>query len=339
MQNQPMSVQAGKAYNKGILVLLSVVLLMMAAAAPASGEEQAASSEAEQVRFSMSELQRVDQQLYELVAPQHGFAGVHAWSVRPDRNRVVAYVESADRARTELAQANVDVERLVFEESGGELVYQPLVCTRSLCIDEPMRGGLSWFSRVGACTTGFGATRNGQPGFISAGHCAMRGDTAFVGRPDFLVEYGTVTSSVLTSTTDGLFAQKGADYPQPSRGFVYVSSAEPARRITSREPASGFRVGSRSCLSGQFSGFRCGTIEDASFTAPELGLRDVVLTDTGLCGVPGDSGAPVFNNSTAMGIFSGILVNSLDPFQRCQNGVYSKLTNVERGTGARIILE
>ncbi len=289
----------------------------------------------------LDELLAVDQKLYELATAQPARTSVHAWSLRADR--LVAYVDSADQARAELSRVGVDLGKIEFAPA-REHHFKPLVCTPADCVEEPMRGGLSWFSARGQCTTGFGATRNGEDGFLSAGHCAPTGADVFIGDPigdppEDATFYGTVERSVRRFDTDALFAEKAASYPSESRGWIYLSSAEPRHEITSREPRSGYEEGSRSCIAGFFSGFKCGQILDGSYTDVLNGLRDVVLVDDGMCGVPGDSGAPVFDDSKAMGIFTGALVSVFDPAERCQEAVYVKLFRVEDATGAEIITE
>jgi hypothetical protein len=84
---------------------------------------------------------------------------------------------------------------------------------------------------------------------------------------------------------------------------------------------------------------RCGRIVEGSYTDMLQGLRDVVVVDRGMCGVHGDSGSPVFDGPTAMGIFSGVLVDPLDPDEECTEAVFHKLAHVEADTGAYVILE
>lgn len=288
------------------------------------------------VQFSLGELLAVDQHLYDVATGPTGLQTVHAWSVRPERNRIVAYTRTPDWARGELVRAGVDVTKVEFAQPLGAVQYQSLACTRSNCVTEPTEGGLSWYSPLGTCTTGFGATRSGAQGFLSAGHCGGPGASVSLGRRPNGTKYGTVARSVQSASADGLFAQRSPDFPEGSRGTIYVSSADPQHAITAREPGSGYVNGEKTCFSGITSGAKCGTIADGSYTDTSLDLRDVVLTDTAACGAPGDSGSPYFDgDSTAQGILSGDLQNAN---QRCINGVYTKLSHVESALGASIIL-
>ncbi|MGH8909337.1 MAG: S1 family peptidase [Egibacteraceae bacterium] len=293
-----------------------------------------------QVRSDLGDVDAIDGLIYELATAQPSRMSVRAWSVRADH--IVAYVDSGsvERARADLSAAGVELGMVRFAAPKARMRYVPLVCTRSDCTEEPMRGGLSWYTRQGQCTTGFGATRDGADGFMTAGHCAPTGSRVLVGEPPDGTFYGEVTRSVLSMTVDGSFVERDESYPQESRGFIYVSSSDPEHVISSREPRSGYAEDSRSCMSGHFSGLRCGQITDSSYTDVLNGLRDVVLVDERMCGVPGDSGAPVFDgDSTAMGIFTGALVSVLDPTQQCAEAVYHKLFRIESEIGARIITE
>lgn len=292
-----------------------------------------------QVQFTLRELRAVDAHMYESAIGEPGFQTVHAWSVRPERNRVVAYTESPDQARAEFTRAGVDVSKVEFQRSRGQLTYQPLACSRDKCVKEPMRGGLGWFSSRGACTTGFGATRNGVEGFISAGHCASSGSKAFLGESPSGTFYGRVLKRSQKSSSDALFVERDSEYPSESRGWVYVSSADPQHAISSRESSDGYGNGEPTCFSGMVTGYECGTIFDGSYTDTELKLRDVVLTDKAACATFGDSGAAFFHDSKAQGILSGIVVDSSDSSQQCVHSVYTKLFRDEEATGAQIILE
>jgi streptogrisin C len=294
---------------------------------------------ATQARFTLRELRAVDEHMYARATSGPGFQTVHAWSVSAERNRVVAYTESADQARAELSRAGVDVSKVEFLQTHSPLAYKTLACSRNRCMEESMRGGLAWFSARGACTTGFNATRNGDEGFISAGHCASSKSKAYVGQPPSGAFYGRVLKSTQKSNADVLFVKRDSSYPDGSGG-IYVSRADPHHAITASEPSDGYSVGDTTCFSGVASGYECGKIADASFTDTKLHLRDVVLTDKGACATFGDSGAPVFDgNSTAQGILSGIVVNSSDSSGRCLHSVFTKLSNDEDATGAQIITD
>jgi hypothetical protein len=314
---------------RGLLGLVSLMLVMTAFGTPG----QAAPAP----RAGSDEVGAVDVRLYELAMAQPARMSVQAWSVRPDH--IIAYVNSVERAQADLSRAGIDLGMVRFAPAKALMRFVSLACTRTECSQESMRGGLGWYTSRGQCTAGFGATRNGVDGFISAGHCAPLGYDAFVGESSSGTFYGTITQSVTTLTADGSFVRRDPSYPNPSRGWIYVSASDPAHVISAREPRSGYVEGSRSCMSSYFSGFKCGQIIDRSYTDVLNGLRDVVLVDSRMCGVPGDSGAPVFDGSTAMGIFTGALVSVFDPTQRCAEAVYHKLFRIETETGARIITE
>lgn len=300
----------------------------------------AAGVKAQQVQFTLRDLRTLDAQMYELATREPGFQTVHAWSIRPERNRVIAYTESVDQARAEFTRAGIDVSKVEFQPPRGQLVFMPLACSRTKCVKEPMRGGLAWFSSRGACTTGFGATLDGAEGFLSAGHCASSGEKAYVGQTPSGTFYGRVVKRTQKSSTDALFVERDSSYPSESRAGIYVSSSDPRHAITARESSDGYGNGETTCFSGMVSGYECGTIFDGSFTDTELGLRDVVLTDRAACATFGDSGAPFFDgDSTAQGILSGIVVDSGILSERCMHSVYTKLFRDEEATGAKILLE
>jgi hypothetical protein len=326
---------AGGLLARGLLArslfgLASLLLVMMAFGAPG----QAAPAP----QVDSDEVGAVDKLLYELARAQPSRMSVKAWSVRPDH--IVAYVNSVERAQVDLSRAGIDLDMVRFAPAKAPMRFVSLACTRTECSEESMRGGLGWYTSRGQCTAGFGATRNGVDGFISAGHCAPLGYDVFVGESPSGAFYGEITRNVTSLTADGSFVRRDPSYPNKSRGWIYVSASDPEHVISGREPRSGYVEGSRSCMSSYFSGFKCGQIIDRSYTDILNGLRDVVLVDSRMCGVPGDSGAPVFDGgSTAMGIFTGALVSVFDPTQRCAEAVYHKLSWIENELGVRIITE
>ena len=68
------------------------------------------------VRFSMGELRAVDDQLWALAGEARRLPNLFAWSLKPERNRLVAYTDDVETVRDQLAASDVDVDKIAFEQ-------------------------------------------------------------------------------------------------------------------------------------------------------------------------------------------------------------------------------
>jgi streptogrisin D len=217
---------------------------------------------------------------------QHHTPGT-SWVIDPKTDKLVV---TADRTVT--GDKLDKVTRLVkslggkaeLKQTKGE--FKPFIAGGD-AIEDPS---------IGRCSLGFNVTVNGQPAFITAGHCTAEitnwsdssgnviGKTA---ESDFpTTDYGLVT---YTSDTD-----------HPSEVDLYNGSTQP---ITKAGDAT---VGEKVERSGSTSQVHSGTVTGLDATV-DYGNGDVVngLIDTDVCAEPGDSGGSLFDGSTALGMTSG----------------------------------
>ncbi len=146
------------------------------------------------------------------------------------------------------------------------------------------------------CSTGFAVTAaNGQGGFVSAGHCGEAGNAV----------------QDADGTAIGTFA--ASNFPGTDYGWVVTNERFAATPTVSRHngtvvavhgdaPAS---IGAPVCMSGQASGWHCGTITAVNQTVEyDQGLVSG-LTATSVCSDGGDSGGAFVSVDQAQGIVSG----------------------------------
>ena len=155
------------------------------------------------------------------------------------------------------------------------------------------------------CTTGFAVTDGTRTGLVTAAHCPDSlsyrdpqhgGDIAL----DFLGQWGWSFQDVQLHV-----AETGAE---ASPLFYADTGKTVARTLSGSRPRASTRVGDIVCRRGETSGYGCSEVELTDFAPPG-----------DLCGGPcaptwvmvkgecrgGDSGAPVFVGTTALGIVKG----------------------------------
>jgi hypothetical protein len=175
-----------------------------------------------------------------------------------------------------------------------------LACTRSNCPD-PWKAGLEL--RVGTtpiCTAGFVA-REGTSQFhqLTAGHCGSVG-TLYkhaglnVGS---VVENGWVNNSA----ADAALIDIRNDWKS---NLVFLSTGNPLRSITSRQNPNDSIIGEPTCHSGLTTGYSCGTLKGVNITIIVSGRTMIRQRWASFPSMPGDSGAPVFFGSKAIGLVS-----------------------------------
>lgn len=253
-------------------------------------------------------------------------------------NRVKLVVRDAADVAAELEQ-HYDLADLQIE-SGQSYGYSPLLCGRSNCRNEPMRGGLEISSTVDqnrfTCTSGFTVGIDGDfsfPGVLTAGHCTEigqgwnHGPTArtseFLGIADRRADFpeGDLADAAAVELTT---------YDPGIGGWVYVNRLDKEHSIRTFIDRLGYQQGGFTCWSGSRSGYQCTEIADTNYSLLEFGIADAVLTDSRGCdALQGDSGAPVFDGTNAHGIVSGEIVTEPpgEP-SYCVGMLFSKIENV-----------
>ncbi len=148
----------------------------------------------------------------------------------------------------------------------------------------------------GRCSVGFNVVKDGEPYFLTAGHCTEAATTwsDTGGR-----QIGTGAGSSFPGNDYGL-VKYAAGVDHPSEVDLYDGSAQ---TITG---AGGATVGMRVTRSGSTTQVHSGTVTGLDATV-NYGNGDVVsgLVRTDVCAEPGDSGGPLFSGATAIGLTSG----------------------------------
>lgn len=220
-------------------------------------------------------------------------AGIYAWGVDLSSNAVVLDVApGAQKAAIEfVAASGADASTIRFNTM--ESAPRPLVS---------LEGGSEYLSRSGGsyyyCSVGFGVTRNGVQGFVTAGHCGNTNDGVFTlaNRRTVGPQIGSFQSSFFGGSGDGahveLFSGHSVSatvdgYNQPVRGQAVAPE------------------GAAVCRSGRTTGLKCGTILRYNQTVnyPEATING--LTSVKVCAEGGDSGGSFISGDQAQGVLSG----------------------------------
>jgi streptogrisin D len=177
-------------------------------------------------------------------------------------------------------------------------------------------GGISGNS----CSAGFTAIRGGVLGILSASHCS---DALANGTHSL----GPVVVAKELDNVDAQWHALPSGWLNPSA--VLLTDAPTFRSVNSVQSASGDFVGQTVCKSGQATGYTCGQITGLNY-APgfipfSFGFRTASYASEG-----GDSGAPVFADTSAVGIHAGKIVGG------SQNAIYGHIANVQAALGTNV---
>ncbi|MFV0127280.1 S1 family peptidase [Streptomyces sp. HMX112] len=214
-----------------------------------------------------------------------------AWAVDPRTNQILV---TADRTVTggkwnklESAVRALGEGTARIQKSAGE--FKPFA-----------EGGDAIFAGGSRCSLGFNVTtRDGRPGFLTAGHCGVAADKwsdSAGGAP-----IGTVEAA--TFPGDGDLALVTYDDPATQApSTVDIGDGRQVRINRAAEAAVGqevFRMGSTTGLnSGSVTGL------NATVNYPEGTVGGLIQTD--VCAEPGDSGGSLFTrDGSAVGLTSG----------------------------------
>ncbi|MFI9581931.1 S1 family peptidase [Streptomyces sp. NPDC052236] len=210
-----------------------------------------------------------------------------SWAVNPVTNKVAV---TADRTVTgaEWTRLSEVVKGLgakaELKKSAGEL--KPLLA-----------GGDAIYAGDARCSVGFNVVKDGEPHFITAGHCGQTGsewsETAG-GEP-----IGTMVDSQFPGNDFALVKYTGST-PHPSEVNLYDGSSQP---ITGAGEAT---IGMEVRRSGSTTQVHEGVVIGLDATV-NYDDGNVVhgLIQTTLCAEPGDSGGSLFVDDTALGLTSG----------------------------------
>lgn len=245
-------------------------------------------------RHTLAKLKASKSEL-DLLASRSGSipAGVHAWGVDVQTNAVILDVApgAQEAAIDFVAASGADASTIRFNTM--ESAPRPLVT---------LEGGSEYLSLSGGsyyyCSVGFGVTKSGVPGYLTAGHCGNTNDGVFTlaNRRTVGPQIGSFKSSFFGGSGDGahveLFGGHSvsptvAGYNQPVRGQAVAPE------------------GAAVCRSGRTTGLKCGTILRYNQTVnyPEATING--LTSVQVCAEGGDSGGSFISGDQAQGVLSG----------------------------------
>ncbi len=264
------------------------------------------------VQHSLHELERANAWLSDEVARVNQGASEHlSAGLRIDRNAVYLHVpvsgdlSAEQRALVALASATLD-DALVIDARANK--YSAYACTYPFC-DPPLRGGIRIMNAAKSCTGGFVARSNvdNKLYMMTAGHCG------FGAQGVWWTDFQDSSAHNIGSTWHWEW-NSGGDMSiitvdnvagWSPRGWVEVT-AGPFTTANSQYPITSTNwsvTGQRVCTTGSFFGRSdCGIVQELSVTATYGGVTVNNLAQTNLCGINGDSGAPIYSSNVAYGM-------------------------------------
>lgn len=208
-----------------------------------------------------------------------------AWSISPQRDQVVVKtdrtVDGAKLSKVEKAAKRLGAAVTVRRVSGK---FSPKIA-----------GGDAIYGGEYRCSLGFVAHNGGTPYFITAGHC---GNVASDWYSD-QAESQHVGSTVSSTFPGHDYALVKLDSDQASAVDLYNGSTQ---AISGAGDAT---VGENVTRSGSTSHVHSGTVTGLNATVNYQEGTVNGLIDTNVCAEAGDSGGPLFDGSSAIGITSG----------------------------------
>ncbi|MFF3913462.1 S1 family peptidase [Streptomyces sp. NPDC001852] len=208
-----------------------------------------------------------------------------SWAADPVSNKVVV---TADRTVSGARWAKLSK---VVEGLGGKAELK-----RSKGEFKPfIAGGDAISGSGGRCSLGFNVVKDGQPYFLTAGHCTAAITTWSDSSGK---EIGQNAESHFPGTDFGL-VKYTAQVDHPSEVDLYNGSTQ---KITGAAEAT---VGMKVTRSGSTTHVHDGTVTglNATVNYQEGSVSGLIQTD--VCAEPGDSGGSLFSGSSAVGLTSG----------------------------------
>ncbi|MFF4603025.1 S1 family peptidase [Streptomyces sp. NPDC001339] len=261
----------------------------------AAAKVRAAGAQARIVKYSLASLDAARATLKE----QAGIPGT-SWAMDPRINKVVVVADPTvkgkhlDRLRTAAASLG---ERATLTHSPYEL--RPVIA-----------GGDAIWGSQARCSLGFNVVKDGQPYVLTAGHCAkavQRWSEQMGGSEIAVTEHHKFPGSDF-----GLAKYTAADVVHPSAVNLYSSghskSSGGGNGSGNQQPISKAAdpiVGQKVQRSGSTTHVRGGEVTALNVTANYQEGAVEGLIQTTVCAEPGDSGGPLFDGDTALGLTSG----------------------------------
>ncbi|MFI1184070.1 S1 family peptidase [Streptomyces sp. NPDC020799] len=249
--------------------------------ATTAAKVRATGAEAKQVRHSAAELDSARG----ILKDRASIPGT-AWSVDPKTNKVVVTADSTVRgarlSRLDKVVASLG-DKATLRRTAG--TFRPLIAG----------GDAIWGSGV-RCSLGFNVTKDGQPYFLTAGHCGNAS-------ADWSDSQGGAQASTTESSTFPGHDYALVRYTGSSDHTSAVDLYNGGRQNISR--AAEATVGEQVQRSGSTSGLHDGQVTGLNATVNYQEGQVDGLIDTSVCAEPGDSGGALFDNDAALGLTSG----------------------------------
>lgn len=305
------------------------------------GEDTALEQAADERGLGPVEVRRVDRSWAHLRQLQVSLRGVHmrgiSTSISTSANKVII-----DSPR----DLPAEVKAVVTREPEAYLIdnqqlpdISPQACSFPYC-DAPLRAGIGLRPGGGRdCTNAFNvrSKSDGKYYATTAGHCVDAypgvewqtyfafGGTHGIG-PRQNDAFPGVDAAIIAMTNPAGWSPGPAVVVWPGNGFSqnenYVVSGSAVAPLSATV-----------CVSGSFSGSKCGVVENLS-TDTSYGANDVVTVRMdGKCTTGGDSGAPWWANGKAYGIHSG----GSDPAASQCVSVYTRIDTAMANLNVRLI--
>ncbi|WTO78981.1 S1 family peptidase [Streptomyces sp. NBC_00210] len=209
-----------------------------------------------------------------------------SWAVDPVTNKVVVTADRTVKGAqlTKLSQVVKGLgDKAELKKSAGE--FKPFIA-----------GGDAITGGSGRCSLGFNVVKDGQPFFITAGHCT---ESISTWSDSSGKEIGQNADSSFPDNDFGL-VKYTSDVAHPSEVNLYNGSTQ---AITKAGEAT---VGMKVTRSGSTTQVHDGEVTGLDATV-NYGNGDIVngLIQTTVCAEPGDSGGSLFAGDTAIGLTSG----------------------------------
>ncbi|MFE2598900.1 S1 family peptidase [Streptomyces sp. NPDC001840] len=212
-----------------------------------------------------------------------GVAGT-AWYADPATGEVVVTADrtvSAGEITAIERAAGPHAGALRFERTAGTLAPH-------------LSGGDAIYSGGARCAAGFNVVSGSTYYFVTAGHCTS-GTSTWYANSSGTTLLGTTAGTTFPSRDFGLVRYTNPSVPVP--GTVGTADITGAGNAT---------VGMSVTLRGPVGGVRTGVVTSLNNTVNYGGGQIVSgLIATNICSYPGESGAPLYSGSIAIGVLSG----------------------------------
>jgi streptogrisin D len=203
-----------------------------------------------------------------------------AWAVDPATNQVVVSVDDT------VTGAKLAKVRAATAKLGGAVRMQHMAGTFSTRIS----GGDAILGTQFRCSLGFNVTDGSANFFITAGHCGNVEPT-----------WSTSGGDVIGDTVDSQFPDNDFALVQYTGSVPAEGTAGGQDITTAADAVVGESVERRGSTTGVHGGTVTATDQTVNF--PEGTVNGMIQTT--VCAEPGDSGGPLYDGGTALGITSG----------------------------------